>query len=441
LDTHAQAVANPVSTLTESQVLRKVAWRLIPLIIICYLFAYFDRINISFAKFQIQSDLGFSDTVYGLGASIFFIGYVIFEVPSNLLLHRFGARKWIARIMVTWGLATAAMMFVHSAGEFYVLRFLIGALEAGFAPGVLYYFTQWFPASFRGRIMGLFFLSIAFSGVLGAPASGWILANMQGVAGISAWHWLFLAGGLPCVVLGIVVFFYLEDSAKDARWLTPEEKDLLVKQLAHDTRGIASHSVLSALKSPALLALAMVYFLMQIGSYGLNFWMPHLIKMSGATDPFKIGLITAIPYLAAAIGMLVVGRMSDASGERRGYLGGLMLLAGVGFVGAGLFEHNTVGLVISLTLAGAGVIVSIPMFWTFPARFLTGAGAAGGIALLNSLGQMGGVVSPYMVGKVHDVTGSTTPALYAIAAMCGLCAMIVFFGLPQVLRGRDRTAV
>ncbi|WP_216854888.1 MFS transporter [Burkholderia sp. L27(2015)] len=440
MDTHAQAYAPAAQTLTESQVLRKIAWRLIPLIIICYLFAYFDRINISFAKFQIQSDLGFSDTVYGLGASIFFIGYVLFEVPSNLLLHKFGARKWIARIMVTWGIATAAMMFVHSVGAFYLLRFLIGALEAGFAPGVLYYFTQWFPASFRGRIHGLFFLSIAFAGVLGAPASGLILAHMDGVAGISAWHWLFLAGGLPCVLLGIVVFFYLEDNVRDARWLNDQEKAMIVRQLDNDTRHIASHTLLSAFKSPALLALALVYLLVQIGSYGLNFWMPHLIKMSGATNPVHIGLITAIPYLAAAIGMVVVGRLSDRTGERRAFLGGLMLLAGAGFVGAGIFEHSTVALVVSLTAAGAGVMVSIPMFWTLPARFLTGAGAAGGIALVNSLGQLGGVISPYMVGKIHDVTGSTTPAVYAIGVLCVICAAIVFFALPKTLRGRDRVS-
>jgi D-galactonate transporter len=440
MDTHAHAFPIAAAAPVESHVLRKVAWRLIPLIIVCYLFAYFDRINISFAKFQIQSDLGFSDTVYGLGASIFFVGYVLFEVPSNLLLHKFGARKWIARIMVTWGLATAAMLFVHSTGAFYALRFLIGALEAGFAPGVLYYFTQWFPASYRGRIHGIFFLSIAFSGVLGAPMSGLILAHMQGVGGLQAWHWLFLAGGLPCVLLGIIVFFYLEDRVEDARWLSAEEKALIVRQLDTDTRHIASHTLWSALKHPALLALALVYLLVQIGSYGINFWMPHLIKMSGATDPVKIGLITAIPYLAAAFGMVLVGRWSDASGERRGFLGGLMLMAGVGFVGAGLFEHSTVALVTSLTLAGAGVMVSIPVFWTLPARFLTGAGAAGGIALLNSLGQLGGIISPYMVGRIRDVTGSTTPAVYAIAVLCMICAGVVFFALPKSLQGRDRVS-
>jgi D-galactonate transporter len=440
MDTHAHAFPIAAAVPVESQVLRKVAWRLIPLIIVCYLFAYFDRINISFAKFQIQSDLGFSDTVYGLGASIFFVGYVLFEVPSNLLLHKFGARKWIARIMVTWGLATAAMLFVHSTSAFYALRFLIGALEAGFAPGVLYYFTQWFPASYRGRIHGIFFLSIAFSGVLGAPMSGLILAHMQGVGGLQAWHWLFLAGGLPCVLLGIIVFFYLEDRVEDARWLSAEEKALIVRQLDADTRDIASHTLWSALRHPALLALALVYLLVQIGSYGINFWMPHLIKMSGATDPVKIGLITAIPYLAAAFGMVLVGRWSDASGERRGYLGGLMLMAGVGFVGAGLFEHSTVALVTSLTLAGAGVMVSIPVFWTLPARFLTGAGAAGGIALLNSLGQLGGIISPYMVGRIRDVTGSTTPAVYAIAVLCMICAGVVFFALPKSLQGRDRVS-
>ena len=426
------------SVAEEQSIVRKVAWRIMPLIMICYLFAFFDRINISFAKFQLQGDLGLSDTAYGLGASLFVVGYVLFEVPSNMFLYKVGARRWIARIMISWGLATAAMVFVSSEWQFYALRFLIGAMEAGFAPGVLYYLTLWFPATFRGRITSMLFLASAFAGLVGAPVSGLILGHMEGVAGVRGWHWLFMLGGLPCVALGLVVLWQLKDKIEDAHWLNTSEKDLLRKRIAQHGSSAHTSSLMSAIKTPGFLMLGLVYFLIQVGSYGLNFWAPHLIRSAGTQNPTIIGLLTAVPYICGAVTMVLVGRLSDASGERRKFVIGLMLLASLGFFCAGMFDKQTVLLIIALGVMGAGVVAAIPAFWALPPKLMTGAGAAAGIALINTLGQLGGIVSPVMVGRIKDVTGSTTPALYAIGGMTLLCALILAYAMPAALTKRDR---
>ncbi len=415
----------------------KVKLRVIPLIIICYLFAWFDRINISFAKFHLQQQLALSDTAYGLGAALFVVGYVACEVPSNLFLYRVGPRKWIARIMISWGIATACMVFVRTEMQFYVARFIIGAMEAGFAPGVLYYLSTWFPAKHRGRVSGLLFLALAFSGVLGAPLSGFILSHFEGVAGIAAWHWIFLIGGLPCVLLGVVVLYRFDDRVEDAKWLNVEEKALLRSKLDADAKKVESHSFLGALKSPAFLILAVAYFLVQIASYGMNFWMPQLIRSSGLQDPTSIGLLTALPYFFGGVGMLVVGRLGDRSGNRRIVFVGCILVTAAGFLGAGMFAHSTVPLVVSLIVLGTGMLTTIPAFWTLPPKVVTGVGAAGGIALINSIGQLGGIVSPVMVGRISDLTGSTTPALYAIVALCILCAALAVWVFPAQLRAKD----
>ncbi|QYD72496.1 MFS transporter [Paraburkholderia edwinii] len=440
-DLGAVAAEKPTTGIEDAaELIRKVAWRLMPLIMICYLFAFFDRINISFAKFQLQSDLGFSNTAYGLGASLFVVGYVIFEVPSNMLLFKVGARRWIARIMISWGLATAAMVFVHTEWQFYGLRFIIGAMEAGFAPGVLYYLTLWFPASFRGRITSLLFLASAFSGLFGAPLSGLVLGNMDGVFGIRGWHWLFLLGGLPCIVLGLLVLKVLKDRVEDANWLTPQEKLYLSSQIDGQTQQKHhGQSLGEAIRTPGFLTLGLVYFLIQIASYGLNFWAPQLIRSAGTHNPTIIGLLTAIPYICGAVCMVIVGRISDATGERRKFVAGLLLMATVGFFAAGIFDKQTVFLVIALAVMGGGVVASIPAFWALPPKLVTGAGAAGGLALINTLGQLGGIVSPVMVGRIRDVTGSTTPALYVIGCMSLVCAAILMFGLPEALRRKDHT--
>ncbi|SEP50969.1 Sugar phosphate permease [Methylobacterium sp. ap11] len=439
----ALAAAGPLAgtaALTEANVVRKVAWRLMPLIMICYLFAFFDRINISFAKFQLQSDLGFSNVAYGLGASMFVVGYVIFEVPSNLALYRVGARRWIARIMISWGIATALMIFIRTEWHFYVLRFLIGAMEAGFAPGILYYLTLWFPASFRGRVTSFMFVASAFAGIVGAPVAGLILGGLNGVGGLAGWQWLFLAGGLPCLILGVLVLTRLDDRIGDARWLSAEEKELLSSRIAHHNRDIGDHSLWGAVKQPGFLLIAFVYFLLQVGSYGLNFWGPDLIKTASGGNAASVGFLTAIPYICGAVSMIVIGRLSDASGERPKFVAGLAVAAALGFFLAGLFDREIVPLMIALALLGSGIVASIPAFWTLPAKLVTGVGAAGGIALINTLGQFGGIVSPVMVGWVKDLTGSTTPALYGIGCLCLVAAGLLLFAMPESLRRNDRSA-
>lgn len=429
--------ATPPTQIDEARIVSKIAWRVMPLIMVCYLFAFFDRINISFAKFSLQTDLGLSDTAYGLGAGLFVVGYVLFEVPSNLMLYKVGARRWIARIMVSWGIATALMAFVQTEWQFYGLRFLIGAMEAGFAPGVLYYLTIWFPAAYRGRMTSMLFLASAFAGLLGAPASGLVLSHMDSVLAMRGWHWLFLVGGLPCVVLGYIVFKVLKDRIDDARWLAPEERALLSANIARQNRDIAGHSLIGALKTPGFLMLGLIYFLIQVSSYGLNFWAPHMIRTSGITNPTTIGLLTAVPYLCGALTMVVVGRVSDRTGERRKFVIGLMLLASVGFFCAGIFDKQTAMLVLALAMMGAGVVAAIPAFWALPPKLVAGAGAAAGIALINTLGQLGGIVSPVVVGRIKDMAGSTTPALYLIGGLGLVCAAILTFAMPAQLRAKD----
>ncbi|QSI30398.1 MFS transporter [Variovorax sp. RKNM96] len=431
-------MASTLPTPDDSAIVRKVAWRIMPLIMVCYLFAFFDRINISFAKFALQSDLGLSDTAYGFGAGLFVVGYVLFEVPSNLMLYKVGARRWIARIMVSWGVATALMMFVQTEWQFYALRFLIGAMEAGFAPGVLFYLTLWFPTAYRGRITSMLFLASAFAGLFGAPAAGLVLSHLDGLLGMAGWHWLFLVGGLPCIALGLLVFKVLKDRIEDAHWLTPTEQVQLSRRIAEQAPTTGGHgSLLDALKTPGFLTLGLIYFLIQVASYGLNFWAPHLIRTSGSTDPTVIGLLTAVPYLCGAIAMVVVGRLSDHSGQRVKFVIGLLLLAAIGFFAAGLFDKHTDLLVFALAVMGAGVVAAIPAFWALPPKLVSGAAAAGGIALINTLGQLGGIVSPVMVGRIKDLTGSTTPALYVIGTLTLLCAAILAYGLPQRLRAAE----
>lgn len=425
---------------SEKALIRKVAWRLMPLIMVCYLFAFFDRINISFAKFQLQTDLALSDTAYGLGAGLFVVGYVLFEVPSNMMLYKVGARRWIARIMMSWGIATALMVFVTAEWQFYVLRFIIGAMEAGFAPGVLFYLTLWFPQTYRGRITSMLFLASAFAGLIGAPVSGLVLGHMDGLMDLRGWHWLFLLGGIPCVGLGLLVLLVLKDRVSDAGWLTADEKTYLSSRIAQHEPHKHGGSLLAALKLPGFLTLGLIYFLIQVASYGLNFWAPQLIRSAGTESPVIIGLLTAVPYVFGAISMIVVGRLSDASGERRKFVFGLVVLGAVGFFSAGIFAQHTALLIVSLSLLGAGVVASIPAFWTLPPKLLAGAGAgaAGGIALINTLGQFGGIVSPVMVGRIKDLTGSTTPALYVIGVTTLIAAALLMWGLPQRLRTLDK---
>ena len=403
---------------------RKVAWRLLPFLFLCYVVAYLDRVNVGFAKLQMLSDLKFSETAYGLGAGIFFIGYFIFEIPSNLILHRTGARRWIARIMITWGLLSASIMFVTSETMFYVLRFLLGAAEAGFFPGIILYLTYWFPAQQRGRIVALFMTAIAMSGVIGGPLSGWIMTGMAGVNGWAGWQWLFLLEGLPSVFMGVAVLFVLDDSIRGAKWLTTAEKDLLESRIAADQKSQTHLSVGQTLRDPRVLLLAGLYFCFIMGLYGVSFWLPQLIKGLGVSDLKTIGLLSAIPYGVAAVAMVLVGRSSDALQERRLHLVVPALLGAAGLALAGAYGSQPVLGMLALTLGTAGVLSVLPVFWTLPTALLGGAGAAAGIALVNSVGNLAGFLSPYMVGAVKDATGNTTLAMFVLAGSMVLGAAV-----------------
>ncbi len=421
----------------DRALMRKVSLRFMPLIMICYFFAFFDRINVGFAKAALQTDLGLSNTAYGLGASLFVIGYVIFEVPSNMILFKVGARRWIARIMFSWGLATIGMMFVTETWHFYALRFIIGSMEAGFAPGILYFYTIWYPAQIRGRITSAMFVASAFSSIVGAPIAGLIMEHANGILGLSGWRWMFVFGGAPCLVLAAVVWNRLDDRISDAKWLDDGEKARLTSAVGNVPAGLP-HSLLGALRSPGLLLLALIYFMIQVASYGLNFWGPDLIRTAfGAIGDTKIGLLTATPFICGAICMVLLGRQADKTGHRVPYVIACLLIGAAGFAGAGAFSHSPLPLMISIAAIGTGVVASIPMFWTLPARLLVGAGAAGGIALISTLGQMGGIVSPIMIGRVKDLTGSATPALYLISGVCVAAALILAFLSPIQLRAKD----
>ncbi|MBV7484388.1 MFS transporter [Bordetella sp. BOR01] len=427
----------------ETATYRRVMWRIIPLMVVCFVFGYLDRVNISFAKLQMQADLGFSDAAYGLGASIFFVGYFIFEIPSNLILSRMGARKWIARIMVSWGLASAAMMFVTNETWFYILRFTIGAAEAGFLPGAILYFTYWFPAQRRARITGYFMTSIPLSGVLGGPLAGLIMTNFAGLNSWAGWQWLFLIEGVLTAFVGIAVLFCLTDRPSEAKWLSQDEKRLLQDNLASEASeaGKATvHQFGQALRQPATIFLAIVYMFILMSLYGLTFWMPQLIKNTGIASNEIVGLLSAIPYAAAGIGMVWIGRRSDRTGERRLHLGLAVLAAGIGYVISAAFGTHTGLALAALTLAAGGIMGCLPVFWTLPPKYFRGAAAAGGIALVNSVGNLGGIISPYLVGKVKDLTGDTAPGLYAIAAVTILAAMLILFALPRTLAEQDRAA-
>ena len=370
----------------ETSTYAKVTWRLLPFLFLCYLCAYLDRINVSFAKLQMLQDLHFSDAVYGAGAGVFFVGYLLFEVPSNLILLRVGARRWIARIMITWGLISAAMMFVTTPASFYIMRFMLGVAEAGFIPAILLYLTYWFPASRRSKVTALFMTGIPMSGVIGGPLSGWIMNHMNGAHGIAGWQWLFLLEGIPTAILGFVAFFFLNDKVADAKWLSESQKALLEANLKEEASAHALHSVKDGLMHPKVLLLSVIYFFFTMGLYGVSFWLPTLVKASGVADPLDIGLLSAIPYAAAAVSMLLVSQSSDARGERRWHLALPGLVGAAGLCLSVAYAHSTPIAMIALTIGTMGVMTTISQFWVLPPAILGGAAAAAGLALANSVG-------------------------------------------------------
>ena len=408
----------------EAATYKKVGWRLIPFLLLCYVVAYLDRVNVGFAKLQMLQDLQFSDTVYGLGAGIFFIGYFLFEVPSNVILHRVGARVWIARIMVTWGVISAEMMFVESVTSFYVMRFLLGVAEAGFFPGIILYLTYWYPAARRARMTALFMSAIALSGVIGGPLSGWIMQSFAGMGGLKGWQWLFVLEGLPSVAVGIATLFYLDDSIDGAKWLTSPEKELLKRNISLDNASKQHLSISAVFKDGRVWLLGLIYFSFVMGLYGVSFWLPTIIKATGVKDAFQIGMLTAIPYGSAVVAMIFVSRNADRTGERRWHIAVPALLGAVGLVLSVTWGQNTVLAMTALTLATMGILTTLPLFWSLPTSFLAGAGAAAGIALINSVGNLAGFVSPFAVGWLKDMTQSTNAGMYLLSVSLVVGALL-----------------
>jgi D-galactonate transporter len=410
---------------TEARLYARVTRRLIPLLFACYVAAYLDRVNVGFAKLQMLSDLRFSETVYGLGAGIFFIGYFLFEIPSNIILHRVGARLWIARVMLTWAVISAAMLFVTSPAGFYILRFLLGVAEAGFFPGVILYLTYWFPSERRASIVALFMTGIPVAGVIGGPISGWILKAMAGVQGLAGWQWLFLLEALPSFVLGVAVLVYLDDGIGSARWLAADEKEILTRRIAEDQTQATGHSLLAGFTDARVWFFAFIYFCLIAGLYGAGFWLPTLIRRTGVASPLAIGMLTVVPNAVAAIAMVTISRRSDRARERRWHLVAPALLGAAGWVVTVRFGRDTAIALFGMSLAMAGVTTSLSQFWSLPTAIVAGAAAATGIALINSIGNLSGFLGPLVIGWLVDRTGSTDVGVYVLAGVMAIGSVLV----------------
>jgi MFS transporter, ACS family, tartrate transporter len=429
LDWRTYRPAHHVSHTPASTALHKVRTRLVPFLCLLYFAAFIDRVNVGFAAAQMRRDLGFPPSVYGLGAGIFFLGYCLFEIPSNLILHRLGARRWIGRIMISWAIVAAAMAFIKTASGFYALRLLLGIAEAGFFPGVLYYLTYWLPAAERARLIGTFMVAIPVSTALSGPLSS-LLLSLDGALGLAGWQWLFLTETIPSLLLGVLTLRFLSDTPAQAPWLDPQERAWLTHKLAREAAsspGAHSGSVRATLMNRRVLALAACYFGADLGLYGVVFWIPQILAAAGIPAR-AIGLTVAVPYAAAAIGMIVWSRHSDRSRERTRHLA---LAALVGFVGLALsaaLHGSAVLAVLSFTVGVTGSLAMLPIFWTLPSAILRGAAAAVGFAFINAVGNLGSFAGPYLVGWIKEASGSFTWGLLTVATgvlLSGIIALLV----------------
>lgn len=414
----------------EKRTIAKVSRRIVPFLMLCYFVAYLDRVNVSFAALSMNKALNISATAFGFGAGIFFFSYFLFEVPSNLALERFGARKWIARIMMSWGILSGMMALIGGETGFYVVRVLLGIAEAGFFPGIIFYLTLWFPGVYRARIVGWFMAAIPLSSVLGSPVSGLIL-GLDGTAGLQGWQWLFILEAAPAVILSVVVWFYLTDRPADARWLEPEEREWLDRRLSAEIRQKEeAHglSIVQALFNPRVLALSLVYFGAVATNYGTAFWLPQIVKGFGLSN-LAVGFVSAVPYIVGTIGMVWWGRRSDAKMERKWHAAIPFLIAAVGIAGSTLVDDPTLKM-IALSFGAFGVFAVLPVFWTFPTAFLSGAAAAAGIAAINSIGNLAGFFGPFIMGWLKDLTGDFSTGLWAIAG-CALMGMVIVLALKH----------
>ncbi len=421
----------------EAKTYGRVDRRLIPFLFLCYILAYLDRVNVGFAKLQMLKDLSLSDAAFATGAGIFFIGYFFFEVPSNILLKRFGARTWIARIMISWGVISSAMVLVRNEWTFYGLRFLLGLAEAGFFPGIIFYLTLWYPSRLRSTRTALFVSAIAVSGVIGNPISGLIMDALSGKLGLDGWQWLFLAEGIPSILVGFWVYFYLDSGIAEARWLRDEEKALLARNIEAEDRHKSDVRVIDAFGSGKVWVLCAIYFTLMIGLYGIGFWLPTIVERIARAFDVKgylpIGLITAIPYAVTVVGMILLSRHSDRTGERRLHYVLNVTTGGLGLILSGVFANHPILAMAFLSVGTLGVIGSMPLFWPIPSAFLAGTAAAAGIGMVNSIGNLGGYVGPNVPVWVRRVSANPSAALYVIAAALFLGAIFTFLFIPKNL--------
>ncbi len=418
----------------EARTIGKVTRRIVPFLILCYFVAYLDRVNVGFGKLQMSKELGLTETMFGFGAGVFFLLYFVFEVPSNLFLEKFGARRWIARIMVTWGILSGMMAFIPQIANatglstehtFYGLRMALGAAEAGFFPGIIFYLTLWFPGVYRGRMIGFFMAAIPLSSVIGAPISG-LLLDLDGMGGLAGWQWLFLIEAAPAVLLSFVVLGYLTDKPADATWLAPDERNWLAGRIAaeHNVRETAhGMSVVQALLDPRVLALSLVYFGAVACNYGVGFFLPTIVKGFGLTNVMT-GLVTAVPYVVGSVGMVWYSRRSDRKLERKGHAAVALAIAALGLVAATLTEDPFLKM-LAFSFSAFGVFSVLPVFWTLPTAFLSGPAAAAGIAIINSIGNLSGFAGPFAMGRIKDATGSYNMGLLLIAAFVVMAMVLV----------------
>ncbi|MBZ5789069.1 MFS transporter [Burkholderia contaminans] len=437
---HASASACVSAATDDALLFRKIAWRIVPFLFLCYVVSFLDRINIGFAQLQMKHDLGFSDAMYGLGAAVFYVGYVFCEVPSNLLLARFGARRTFTRIMLLWGIASTGMMFVSQPSHFYVLRFLLGVFEAGFFPGIVLYLTYWFPANRRAAAISVFFAGVAVAGVLGGLMSGWIMRDMSGVLGLHGWQWMFAIEGAPAILLAFVAFTRLVDRPQDAAWLTSDEKARVAALCAdgrshgnaHDTR-----SLRAALANPRVYLFAFIYFSLTCASLTLNFWMPLMIRDFGVTDVVAVSLYTVVPNAVGAVGLILIARRSDRTGERRKHFACCTIGGGLALAALTLHLHSFAAMLACLSIAATLIFAALPIFWAVPTRYLSGNAAAAGIALISSIGITSGIVSPWVIGMIRTRTGSMDLAVYLLAALLVASGVALMLGVKREAAPRD----
>ncbi|MDP4024017.1 MFS transporter [Methylobacterium sp. NEAU 140] len=425
----------------EKATMRRVMWRLVPFICLLYFIAFIDRVNIGFAALTMNKDLGFSSAVFGFGAGVFFFGYFLFEVPSNMVLDKVGARLWIARVMITWGLISGAFAFVQGEYSFYILRFLLGAAEAGFFPGIILYLTYWFPTRYRAGVVSLFMAAAPISVVLGSPISSALL-GMEGILGLHGWQWMFLIEAAPAVVLGVVVLFYMTDRPEKARWLTDDQRAWLVAEMnAEHARKqvVAKHGVLAGMTDIRVLALALVYFGTSAGLYTLGIWAPQIIKSFGLST-MAVGFLNGVPPTIAVVAMILWARHSDKTRERTWHVVIACLVAAAGLMLAG-GASSTVAVIAALSLVNVGISAAKPPLWAMPTMFLSGSAAAVGIATINSIGNLGGFVGPWAIGWLKDQTGGFTAGLVFVAALLVLSAVVTLIVARAGRRSETADAV